>query len=220
MTTTRLRWERIVRENRDRFAAIPGALLSAANGKTLKSVLVTSARREEGKSTVAAYLAYGLATQLRSRVLLVDAHLRSPRVHELFEMRLTRGLSDLLAGNDGLEGALRPTHIPGLRILSCGSRLEGYDAALDPVAFEALLRDLEMRADTVIFDGDSVLTSSQTWVHARLFDATILVVECERTKWEVVDQCHEQIAKAGGRVLGIILNKRKYYVPNIVYSRL
>jgi protein-tyrosine kinase len=84
-------------------------------------------------------------------------------------------------------------------------------------ALKARLGEVREQFDYVIFDGNSVFGSSEVVSFAKHFDAVVLVVECEKTKWEVLQMASEKIQKAGGDVLGVVLNKRKYYIPDSIY---
>ncbi len=119
----------------------------------------------------------------------------------------------------GLAEAIRATELRNLNLLPCGSDPVGCAESLDAATFARVIRDLASHHDYLVMDGDSVLASSDVWVLGKHFDGVLLVVECERTKWEVVDLSREKISRAGGTVLGVILNKRKYYVPKAFYAR-
>lgn len=242
-------WQKILRDSKIELGTIQGNLLSAAGGAGVRTILVTSSRPGEGKTTTAAFLGHGLAQATQSRVILVDGNLRAPRLHQLFGAQNHPGLVDLLRGawqHGALEGetradepvspfadtktalmkapvriseSLRCTELPNLWVLPCGSNPQENGYAFDAGGIAVILRELTKRADYVIVDADSVLTSSETWVLGRIFDGILLVVECAKTKWEVLELTREKIAKVGGRVLGVVLNKREYYVPNALYAR-
>ncbi len=213
-------WKRVLVENQAELGALQGNLLSAAGGSPVRTLLVTSPRPGEGKTTSAAFLAQGLATHAKQRVLLVDGHLRSPKLHEIFGIEESPGLTEVLAAPDQLDPSIRPTETRNLHLLTCGSDAAGSADALDPDGISGILDRLKAKYDIIIVDADAVLSSSDTWVLAKAFDGVLVVVECEKTKWEVLELCRDKIVKAGGTVLGVILNKRKYYVPKALYGRL
>ncbi len=213
-------WKRILQENQFELGTIEGNLLSAAGGNPAKTILVTSSRPGEGKTTGSMLVAQALASHAKARVLLVDGHLRSPAIHDLYQIAPEPGLADLIAGTSTFEQVIRPSEHRNLSLLPCGSNPSECADSLEASAFDVVLRDLATRSDYLVFDADSVLASSDGWVLGKFFDGVLLVVECERTKWEVVDTSREKISRAGGTVLGVILNKRKYYVPKALYGRL
>jgi Mrp family chromosome partitioning ATPase len=97
---------------------------------------------------------------------------------------------------------------------------DGGSAAMESDVFAGKLKSLMARFDYVVFDGDSLLTSSNASMIVKHFDGVVLVVECERTKWEVLRLAREKVQNVGGNVLGVVLNKRRYYIPRGLYGKI
>lgn len=211
--------KRILQANQHELETLYGNIVSAAGGAPMKTLLVTSSRPGEGKTTTAILLAHGLAVHAKARVILVDGNFRSGRLHEIFGFPSRPGLLDLVSSSDGVEATLRSTWVRSFRVLTIGSRPADSAETVEAATVQRLLAQLAARADYVIVDADSVLTSSGWWLLGKLFDGVVLVAECEKTKWEVLEASREKIAHAGGTVLGVVLNKRKYYVPKSLYAR-
>jgi len=198
------------------LTGLQGSLLSAANGETVRSLLVTSSRDHEGKSTVSTGLAAALARQAHAKVLLVDSNFRRPALANLFGLSTTPGLRSFLHGSPA-DQVVQQTSEPRLSLLATdvGESVADLSARL-PERLGALYE----KFDYVVFDGDSVLTSSEAVLLAQHVDGIVLVAECEQTKGEVLSLCIEKLARLGGRVLGVILNKRQYYIPEVFYEKL
>ena len=150
-------------------------------------------------------------------VLLVDGNLNAPQIHRLFNVDIYPGLRDILYSNIRLEEVIAPTQYSNLSIMTGGSTTSDRPVPYNEDAMKALLGQVREQFDYVIFDGNSVFGSSEVVSFAKYFDAVILVVECEKTKWELIQMASEKIQKAGGNVLGVVLNKREYYVPDSIY---
>ncbi len=202
-------------EHAGSLISLQGSLLSAANGKGMRSLLVTSGRDQEGKSTVAIGLAVALARQANARVLLVDGNFRRPALANLFGLSVEPGLREFLTGSSG-EQVIQKTDEPRLSLLTSGG--SGSVAELLTKLPERL-QVLCEGFDHVIFDGDSTLTSSEAVLLARHVDGVVLVAECEQTKWEILSLCKEKLARLGGTVLGVVLNKRQFYIPGALYGK-
>ena len=82
------------------------------------------------------------------------------------------------------------------------------------------MASLRSRFDYVFFDTGPVLNSSDVALMARHFDGVIVVVECERTKWEVLELAKAKIVNVNGKILGVVLNKRQYYIPAGLYGKI
>jgi polysaccharide biosynthesis transport protein len=201
------------------FRALRSLLLYPADGSLPpRSILVTSTNRGEGKTVVATNLAIALATNHR-RVLLVDADMRDPRLHELFAEPLEPGLSNVLKGERPLEEALRVTHTPGLELLVGGRITTEATELLDSVAFRRLLEGTRERFHYVIVDSPPVMAVTDAVVAAHMTDAVLFVVGADMTSRESARLAVEQLRQVGARMLGGVLNGADlrrhayYYAP-------
>ncbi|GAB7078482.1 tyrosine-protein kinase [Megalodesulfovibrio paquesii] len=208
---------RLVKNMRE-MSMVEGNLLSA--GKGARSLFVTSSFKGEGKTTAALSLAYGLTINGSSTVLLVDGNSCSPVLNQLFQLDNSPGFTEFLQGNAQLADLIHGTEIRNLAVMSFGA--SGFDLAsiLKGNLLQDRLASLLEHFDYVIMDGCSVMTSSEANVMAGQFDGIALVVECEKTKWEVVQSAVERLRLTNGRVLGVILNKRRYYIPASLYGKI
>jgi protein-tyrosine kinase len=199
----------------DSLTSLLGSLLSASQGRAIRSLMVSSGRNREGKTTTAMTMAIALARHANARVLLVDANFRRPALAELIGKPRTPGLREWLRG-EKLAEVVHGTEQPGLSVLTAGST----GSAAEPLSkLPERMTQLTEAYDYVILDGDSVLTSSEAALLAREVDGTVLVAECEKTKWELVALCHDKLSKLGANVIGTVLNKRQYYIPGVFYGK-
>jgi len=145
--------------------------------------------------------------------------MRAPRLHELFEVAGSPGLTDLLLGSADDSQVMRDTEYDGLTVLPYGSGSSAADA-FKPETLSQGLTNLKGKFDYVVCDGDSVIPSSDASVVAKHFDGIAFVVECEKTKWELLQAATEKIENVGGNILGVVLNKRRFYIPRGLYGRI
>jgi protein-tyrosine kinase len=208
---------RIISQNQAELSALEGSLLSSARGKSVKSIFVTSSRAGEGKTTTAVAAAHALAA--RGKVLLVDANMRAPAVHTLFGLDRGPGLADVLLAKVQGAAILHSTEFANLTIALAGEAAPGASVSFDSEAFARELAGWKSAFDVVVLDGDSILSSSDAAALARLCDGVVLVAECEKTKWEVLELAKDKVQGVDGKVLGVILNKRRYYIPQGLYGK-
>lgn len=170
--------------------------------RAVKSVLVTSAVAGEGKTLTAVNLALTLS-QLKGRVLLIDANVRHPHIHSIFQVSAGSGLSGCLKAS--AEVALPIIDVtPTLALLPAG--LSGFDAsALGSDAMKRVLAEAGERFQWVVIDSPPVVAVPETGVLAELVDGAILVVHAERTSRDQVTQAAETIGRT--RILGTVLNR-------------
>ena len=178
----------------------------AAVDEPIKRLLVTSAVPNEGKTVTAANLAVAFAQGGR-RVLLVDADLRKPGVHETFAIDNDAGLTNLLRQDDvRLASIARPSEQKNLDILTAGPHPPNPAELLASQRMRALLPMLSEAYDMVVFDGPPLEAFTDSAVLSSFLDGTLLVVESRRGRLAQVRAAREALAKANARVLGVVLN--------------
>jgi capsular exopolysaccharide synthesis family protein len=187
---------RVLRSN-VRFAAVD---------ETMQTLLVTSTIPGEGKSLTAVNLAVAMALDGK-KVVLVDADLRRPTVHEKFGIRNTPGLTNVLVGSMSLEKALQPTSIANLQILASGPIPPNPAELLNSRAMEQVQELLKEQADMIIFDSPPCLSVADAQVLAANVDGLIYVVQLGSTRKSALRHGNELLRQAHARVLGIVYNK-------------
>lgn len=184
--------------------------------KNLKTILVTSTNASEGKSFVSANLAISFA-QAEKKVLLVDCDLRKGRVHRLFDVPNTDGLSNLLT--DDLENVAHYIHNTGvdnLDIITCGTYPPNPSELLASRKMKKLLTSLRHRYDIIIFDGAPIGGLADSVILSSLMDEAIIVVKDGNTSKTDLMAAKLELEKVGAKVAGIVFNmvnrkSSKYY---------
>jgi len=208
---------------RRHYMALREQLLLGANRSAPGHYVVgvTSSSRSEGVSTVAANLASILSEQGSGTTLLVDANTRHPFIHRIFRTRLSPGLIDALTidrGDDRDNTVVRRT--TSLSILTAGS-IGGSSAKIPPS--DDLARLLEAAKENyrfIVVDMPALEEDSSVARLAASCDGVVLVVETERLRWESISRTKQRLTQHNSNVLGVLLNKRRFPVPNWVYAAL
>ncbi len=182
-------------------------------GQQLRSLVITSAGPSEGKSVIAANLAVAFA-QLGRRVILIDADLRRPTVHERFHLSRHPGLSDLMIDADApsaavVEKYLQPGPVDSLRILTSGPIPPNPAELLGTSWASALFDVIESQADIIIWDTPPTLTVTDAVIMAARADATIQVVKAGVTRRDMIVKTHDTLERVGANVLAPVLNQVK-----------
>lgn len=184
------------------------ALAFAALEVTSRRILVTSSSPGEGKSTFSTNLALTLA-DTGERTLVIDADLRRPRVHELFGLDGSVGLTTALVGEIELAEAIVPWGDRGPDVLVAGKLPPSPAAVITSQPFRAALDEVSATYDAVIIDSPPVLTVADSNLLAPLVDGVVIVVDASRTRRPQLANTIRSIESAGGRILGIVLNKAR-----------
>ncbi|MDQ0270921.1 CpsD/CapB family tyrosine-protein kinase [Cytobacillus purgationiresistens] len=170
-------------------------------------LLITSPSKLEGKSTSAANIAVSMAQQ-KEKVLLIDASLRNPAIHEIFQLPHTAGLTDVLKGYITFEEAVVSSQIPGLKILPSGKVPTNPSELLSSKAMKRLLDKVSPLYDITLIDSPSVLDVTDTKILANLSDGVILVVRQGKTKAEHTYNAKRVLQYAKSQIIGVILNEQ------------
>ena len=171
-----------------------------------KSLLITSASPEEGKTTTASNLSISVAREGKS-VVLVDADLRKPSLNRIFGLEGHKGLTHVVAGSATLEEAMAQTSVPGLRVIPSGPLPPDASAVLRSSKVREIVRQLSNHADIVIFDSPPLLSVTDPLLLVPYVDSVLMVVDAQRTKRGAVRRGAEALHVANARVAGTVLNK-------------
>ena len=191
-------------------ATLTSILFAGGNGRRPRVLVVTSPNPGEGKTTVISNLAVSMA-EINRRVLLIDADLRRPRVHQVFGIANRFGLSDLLSSAEPidqipLKASSLESGVPGLYVLPSGSRTDSISSLLhSPRMAELLERSLRV-FDTVLIDTPPVKQIADARVLGRISDGVVLVLRAGQTTRGTAKAAAERFAEDGIRVLGTVLN--------------
>lgn len=173
--------------------------------RQLRSLSIVSPSRGDGKSTIAFNLAQAMSN-LQPRILLVDADLRRPTLHEKAHCRNEIGLSDVLAGTASLENAAQRVS-PSLDILTSGPAVENPVALLG-MNLEAVIREAERQYEMVIIDAPALRAVSDGFLISTQVDGTLLVIAANSTDEREARNTVVHLSVLGiDNVLGIVLNK-------------
>jgi tyrosine-protein kinase len=175
-----------------------------------KLLMVTSALPGEGKSTIAANLAYFLAISGK-RVLLVDANLRQPSMDQHFQLENHPGLADaLMEAWAGLEVKIdgQLTEVPTLSVLTGGViPANAADMLLSPLTAQLFKHFTEAPYDYVIFDTPPLLPVADTQILATYIETTILVVDASKTPRKALLRAKQLLDRTRTEILGVVINK-------------
>ena len=196
------------------FRTIRTNLLFSSPDIEKKGLLITSVLPQEGKTVLAANLAITFA-QMGKKVLLVDSDLRRPRVHNLFNLKRSFGLSDLLVGK---ESSIKNTQISGLKIITSGTLPPNPAELLASQKMRDFIEKAKDSFNTIIFDSPPLLSVTDAAELAPLSDGVVLIVKAGSTPIPVIQRGIQQVSEVGARVLGCVLNNVDFEKEHYYYS--
>lgn len=178
----------------------------AAMGKRLRTVMVTSAGPEEGKTTLSTNLAAAIAMS-GVKTIIVGADLRKPRTHLAFNLPAEPGLINVLLGSASLDEALVDSGVPNLKVLPAGPVPPNPAEVMGSDAMTNLVEQMLERAEMVVFDATPVLAVSDAALLSQKVDGVLLVVAMKKTPRELVRRACESLRQAKANILGVVANR-------------
>jgi capsular exopolysaccharide synthesis family protein len=186
---------------------------------TTCSLLFTGAVAGDGISTVTSQYAEMLSRR-GERVLMIDGNPRHPTLHRTFHLPDSPGLAEYVGGTAPREAVIHPTGFANLSLVPLGRCADRSEAGRITEALGEFQQAVAEDYDYVLTDTDYIGSPffSQTAVSAA--DGVILVIRAGKTNRQVAARALETVRQVDGRVLGVILNRREFPIPNFLYRRL
>jgi capsular exopolysaccharide synthesis family protein len=187
------------------FRAIRTNMQFSAPAERMRSVVVTSPKPEDGKTTVACNLAASLASSGR-RVLLIDANFRRPAIYRFFEGVPPEGLSNILVATGRLTDHVVKTNLGNLDVLGSGPTPPNPAERLGSKFMRDLLEEAMAHYDQLIIDAPPVLLASDASVLAQAVDGVILVLRARENSRGVAQRAVSLLNHVSAHLFGVVLN--------------
>lgn len=184
-------------------------------------VMITSSVEGEGKTSILAVLARIIAVGEAERVLLVDCSVDNPELHGLFGIPNEDGILDYLSGAKELDAVVHTLEEGVLDLVPLGSipNMEMTQQLFNSDRMEFFVKTVGETYDYVLIDSSSVLQAPETAIIGSFVDGIVMVIQSASTKREVIKRAIMRVTKMEGTLLGTVLNRKKYYIPDFIYKR-
>ena len=196
----------------ERCRGVRTSLAFAQGRDEAQTIMISSPSSSEGKSSIAMNLALSFC-QAKKKVVLIDADMRRPRIHQVFAPPLGKedlGLSALLAETAELDAVVFPAGEDApdnLEVIVCGQIPGNPAELLDSPSVRRLLAELRERVDVIIVDSPPVLPVTDPLILARQVDGVVLVTRCDQTTRGELQRALGQLTQADANILGVVLNE-------------
>lgn len=190
--------------SREQYRRLAATLHHAQGANGMKVVLITSAVQGEGKSLTASNLAMTLSESYHRNVLLIDADLRRPTLHTIFQIDNSAGLGEGLTSREQRRLPVRQVS-SRLAILPAGQPSADPMAGLTSDRMRQLLDEAREAFDWIIIDTPPVVLLSDANLLGSMADAAVLVIQAESTSYDLVNRALASLGRE--RVLGVVFNR-------------
>ncbi|MCA8956427.1 MAG: CpsD/CapB family tyrosine-protein kinase [Planctomycetes bacterium] len=189
----------------EQIRGLRNKLIAMNPDDSAKTLVVTSANEQEGKTTTAINLAMAFAERDRTPVVLVDADMRKPAVESQLQLNRGIGLSEVLLGSATLEQAIRPAGVRNLDVLGAGARLAVPSEILTTHKIEELYHRLKERYQYVIVDTPAVKPVTDATVLSACADGTLFVTRLLQTSRSQAKEAVRTLRELGANMLGVFV---------------
>jgi capsular exopolysaccharide synthesis family protein len=202
----RIVWSNASSPEAEAYRSLRTNIFMLNHDRPLRTLAVTSAEPNEGKSTTVANLAIAMAQSGR-KVVVVDGDLRRPTLHKIFGLTNQVGLSSVLRREVELWEAIQNTDLPGLHVIASGKLPSDPLELLSSDHMSELLDELAGQFDVVLLDVPASRVVSDASVLASMVDGVLLVVGRSQVKQEEVRAAYDQLVNVKARVVGVVINR-------------
>ena len=176
--------------------------------KPIRCVVVTSTMPGEGKTLTGINLGIVMA-EMGMRTVLIDADMRRPMLHKVFDKPKKPGLTDVIMGQAALSAVIRDTGVEYLQVITCGRIPPDPVKLLSAMRMRGLMKRLSEMVDFVVIDTPPILVGTDAMVLGREADGVILVVQLGKTIGEVLERVKQMVENMGVKLIGAIINNIK-----------
>ena len=180
-------------------------------------VVFSALRHGEGVTTVICNLAEHVASEFNKRVILIDANFRTPALQDLYGLYGCPGLTEVLSGTATVREAIYGQRDGRIFVMPAGMTNQVDGALLCEEIVPELIAQLRESFDVVLFDTAPLQSYPDGIMLARHASGMVLVVEAERSRWQDGEGILRHLRDSQVNVLGAVLNRRPFYIPNFIY---
>ena len=191
-------------------------LLPDCKGKIIQFI---GSREGEGVSTIVRQFAHTAIGTFGKRVLIIDAAHHNPSQHIHYKIDGKYGWKEALSQGVPLHNACFEAGTANL-FLSPLSFKSAFTPQIHNRTAVNIFSELKSVYDLILIDSSPATTSPESLALARYSDGVILVLEAEKTRWQMAESVKDRIVKSGGNILGVVFNKRRHYIPEAIYKML
>jgi Mrp family chromosome partitioning ATPase len=214
---TRLTFDQVAREESYRLVQ---QVFMAQVQEPPRVVVFAGIDHGNGCSRMCAHAAEALRENLRGSICLVEANFRSPSLPRLFGTTNHFGLTDALLGEGPIRSFAKPLGKDNLYLLSCGSHASNSHGLLNSIRLKNRFRELRIEFDFIVVDAPPLTRYSDAIALGKASDGVVLILEANATRREAAIRASEQLRQSQVRILGAVLNKRTFPIPESLYKRL
>lgn len=228
----------------ENFAMLKQNVQMAHAEQGVQVITITSSVPGEGCSTISYYLSLMLAQSVHSNnhvtntdrdvystsneqieprksgILVIDGNLNKPNLHLLFGIDQQHGVNEFVltaSTKDKYTINISPNHF---NFITSGKTNSNSQDIWVSMRIKSLMEKLRSQFEYILIDAPPVIGHPETLALSKLTDGVLFVVKANQTRWEIIDEARGQLQETGAKVLGVVLNERRFFIPGGIYRRI
>jgi Mrp family chromosome partitioning ATPase len=189
-------------------------------GRESRIVQFQGTQKGEGTSTLVRELACFAATKLKKKVLLLDLNQTAPNQCSFFHVRSELPLLEASQKKKVSRNDFARIDNSSLYVTQLPAHGVSADIICEMPQICPMLDELKEEFELILIDSPSAINRAECLLLSPKVDGVVLVVEAGKTRWQTIDKLKGQIQGQDGNILGVVLNKRRYPIPEIIYKRI
>lgn len=202
------------------MSSIASELILMKKHKNIKTILIVSAGREDGRTTLAVNLAATLSKVMHQRVLLIDGDLRNPKIQRVMGTGSKPGISSLMEGSSSLKDVVNQNNERNISYISAGKELSHPEVFFSSPGVTNLLKEAKEQYDFILIDTPNMRVYKDALGLSGQVDGAIFIVNTYNTRKHLAQMYGNMLTERSIPVIGAVLNFREFVIPEAIYKKI
>lgn len=202
------------------YRGLKSNILSLWKNDSPKTLMFAGIAPGDGVTTTGINFAIVLAKDTKTKVLLIDTNVRTPAIHHICNVNSSPGITDLPSDLEKVKASITRFGSGELYVLPCGDNRSDPVSIFESSLFSNFLKSMQAQFDYIIIDTPVVSRFIESRIFCTLADGVILVIKYSKTRQQAAISVKKELEEAGANILGVVVNRMKFYIPEWIYSRL
>jgi len=207
-----------VKQEMEEISNLVQQLFLSAGANAPRSVVFTSTESEAGCTWVCGETAEVFASRIAGTVCVLDANLRRPALAKHFGVENGPGLSDALVQMDPIRAFARSLSLPNLYLITAGNSTEAAQGLLTSDRMRLRIAELRSEFDFLLIDASAMSLANEAIGLGSMSDGVVLVLKANTSRKQGARQAIQELQGGKAKVLGAVLNQRKFPIPQALYK--
>jgi capsular exopolysaccharide synthesis family protein len=201
----------------EQYRSIRTNIASLSPENPVRAFLITSSLRGEGKTVTAANLSAAFSQEVGKKTIVIDADLRKPNLHHIFNIDRGPGLSNILSGTMEVDDFIQKPAVDDLYVIPAGKTPANPAELIGSARMKELIARLKKEFDWVIFDMAPILAVTDAGILGSMLDGSILIVRAGRTQAVDVERAYSMMLEANANPIASLMTNVITYIPYYLY---